>query len=146
MSRSKHSPEEKLQAVMESLDHNTTQIEICRRYGIFPTQLSKWKQQFRRSMNLMGISLEYIQKHTPEDNSNIESFHASLKTDYVWPFEFSDFNDASVAIDKAFYDYNDKRPHSSIDYLPPRELRRKFLNDQSFRESHMKRMEVKLNE
>ena len=81
MSRSKHSPEEKLQAVMESLDHNTTQIEICRRYGIFPTQLSKWKQQFRRSMNLMGISLEYIQKHTPEDNGNIESFHASLKTD-----------------------------------------------------------------
>ena len=103
-------------------------------------------QQFRRSMNLMGISLEYIQKHTPEDNGNIESFHASLKTDYVWPFEFSDFNDASVAIDKAFYDYNDKRPHSSIDYLPPREFRRKFLNDQSFRESHIKRMEVKLNE
>ena len=46
MSRSKHSPEEKLQAVMESLDHNTTQAEVCRRYGIFPTQLSKWKQQF----------------------------------------------------------------------------------------------------
>ena len=45
MSRSKHSPDEKLQAVMESLDHNTTQAEICRRYGIFPTQLSKWKQQ-----------------------------------------------------------------------------------------------------
>ena len=46
MSRSKHSPDEKLQAVTESLDHNTTQAEICRRYGIFPTQLSKWKQQF----------------------------------------------------------------------------------------------------
>ncbi len=41
MSRSKYSPDEKLQAVMESLDHNTTQAEICRRYGIFPTQLSK---------------------------------------------------------------------------------------------------------
>ena len=46
MSRSKHPPDEKLQAVMESLDRNTTQAEICRRYGIFPTQLSKWKQQF----------------------------------------------------------------------------------------------------
>ena len=29
-------------------------------------------QKFRRSMNLMGISLEYIRKHTPEDNGNIE--------------------------------------------------------------------------
>ncbi len=49
MSRSKHSPDEKLQAVMQSLDHNTTQAEICRRYGIFPTQLSKWKEQFIES-------------------------------------------------------------------------------------------------
>ncbi|MEM3192251.1 MAG: transposase [Candidatus Parvarchaeota archaeon] len=38
MRMSKHSPEEKLQAVMESLDHNSSQTEICRRYGIFPTQ------------------------------------------------------------------------------------------------------------
>ena len=77
-------------------------------------------QQFRSSMNLLRISLEYIQKHTPEDNGNIESFHSSLKTDYVWPFEFSDFRDTSVAIESAFTDYNEKRPHSSIDYLPPR--------------------------
>ena len=47
--RSKHSPEEKYQIVMESLDHNTTQAEICRRHGIFPTQLAKWKQQFIES-------------------------------------------------------------------------------------------------
>ena len=103
-------------------------------------------QQFRSSMNLLRISLEYIQKHTPEDNGNIESFHSSLKTDYVWPFEFSDFREASAAIDKAFTDYNEKRPHSSIDYLPPREFRRKFLNDWSFRESFTRKLEVKMNE
>lgn len=57
-----------------------------------------------------------------------------------------DFNDASAAIDKAFYDHNDKRPHSSINCIPPRELGRKFLNDQSFREDHIKRMDVKPNE
>ena len=34
------------QYMMESLDHNTTQAEICRRHGIFPTQLAKWKQHF----------------------------------------------------------------------------------------------------
>jgi len=103
-------------------------------------------QQFRSSMNLLRISLEYIQKHTPEDNGNIESFHSSLKTDYVWPFEFSDFRDTSVAIENAFTDYNEKRPHSSIDYLPPRVFRRKFLNDQSFREAYTRKLEVKINE
>ena len=31
-------------------------------------------RQFRSSMKLLRISLEYIQKHTLEDNGNIESF------------------------------------------------------------------------
>ncbi len=44
--RSKHYPEEKYQIVMDSLDHSTTQAEICRRNGIFPTQISEWKQKF----------------------------------------------------------------------------------------------------
>jgi transposase InsO family protein len=103
-------------------------------------------RQFRRSMNLLGISLEYIQKHTHEDNGNIESFHSSLKTDYVWPFEFSDYREASFAIEKAFTDYNEKRPHSSIDYLPPREFRMKFLDDQSFREDYTRKLEARINE
>ena len=65
-------------------------------------------QKFRSSMKLLRIALEYIQKHTPEDNGNIESFHSSLKTDYVWPFEFQDYREASVAIESAFTDYNEK--------------------------------------
>ena len=63
------------------------------------------------------------------DNGNVESFHSPLKTDYVWPFEFSDFREASVAIEKTFTDYNENRPYFSIDYFPPREFKRKFLND-----------------
>ncbi len=78
---------------------------------------------------------QYIQKHTPEGDGNIESFHSSLKMDYVWPYEFQDYREASVATESAFTDYNETRSHSSIDYLLPRELRRKFLNDQSFRHS-----------
>ena len=45
-----------------------------------------------------------------------------------------DFHDASAAIENAYIDYNECRPHSSIDYLPPREFRRKFLDDTAFRE------------
>ncbi|MEM3363815.1 MAG: hypothetical protein QXR21_05930 [Thermoplasmatales archaeon] len=36
--------------------------------------------------------------------------------------------------------------HSSIDYLLPREFRRKSLNGKSFREGYIKRMDTKLNE
>jgi putative transposase len=103
--------------------------------------------EFRNSMNLLGIKLGYIQKHTPEDNGNIESFHSSIKTDYIWPNEFRDFHDASIVIEKAFKDYNEYRPHSSINYLPPREFRRKFLNDSTFRKRYEKKEnEVRVNE
>ena len=58
-----------------------------------------------------------------------------------------DFHDASIAIGSAFTDYNERRPHSSIDYLPPREFRRKFLNDKAFRERFEgKEVEVTLDE
>ena len=33
--------------------------------------------EFKSSMKIMGIGQEYIQKHTPEDNGDIESFHNS---------------------------------------------------------------------
>ncbi|OWP54425.1 MAG: hypothetical protein B2I18_03910 [Cuniculiplasma sp. C_DKE] len=39
--------------------------------------------EFRNSMNLLGIRLEYIQKHTLYDTEDIESFHNSIKTDYI---------------------------------------------------------------
>ena len=104
-------------------------------------------REFRNAMKLLGIRLEYIQKHTPEDNGDIESFHNSIKTDYIWPNEFRDFHEASITIGEAFSDYNECRPHSSIDYLPPREFRRKFLGDSSFRERFEKKeVEVKLDE
>ena len=80
------------------------------------------------------------------DNRNIESFHLSLKMDYVWPYEFQDYGEVLVAIENAFTDYYEKRPHSSVYYLPPRVFRRKFQNDQSFREGYIREQEVKLNE
>ncbi len=42
-------------------------------------------------MKIMGIDHDYIQKHTPEDNGDIESFHNSLKTDYIWVNDIDTF-------------------------------------------------------
>ena len=42
--KSKYSAEEKFQIVMEYFTDNVTQAEICRRHGIYPVQLSKWRE------------------------------------------------------------------------------------------------------
>ena len=44
--KSKYSAEEKFQIVMESFEENGTPAAICRRHGIYPVQLSKWREQF----------------------------------------------------------------------------------------------------
>ena len=59
---------------------------------------------------------------TPEQNGGIESFHKTLKREYVWPFEFNSFQEADDAMDKAFIDYNRNRIHSSLGYLTPYEF------------------------
>ena len=44
--KSNYSDEDKSQIIMESFSENVTQTEICRRHGIYPIQLSKWREQF----------------------------------------------------------------------------------------------------
>jgi hypothetical protein len=46
-----------------------------------------------------------------------------------------------MEIERAFKDYNTVRLHYSIGYYTPREFRRKFQNDDSFRNSYLKMKE-----
>jgi len=94
-------------------------------------------REFRESMKLLGIRSEYIQKHTPEDNGDIESFYNSLKTDYIWVNDLETFQDAENLIEYAFNDYNSVRPHSSIEYLPQDEFERRLLEDDGFRDKFL---------
>ena len=52
------------------------------------TDLNIYPMSSDKSKKLLGIRSEYIQKYTPDDNGDIESFHNSLKTDYVWPMKW----------------------------------------------------------
>jgi transposase InsO family protein len=88
-------------------------------------------------MKLMGIGHEYIQKSTPEDNGDIESFHSSLKTDYILVTDLETFEDAKKLMKYAFSDYIRTRPYSSIDYLPPEEFERRWMNDEDFRKEFL---------
>ena len=90
--------------------------------------------EFRSSMKILDIGHEYIQKHTPEDNSDMESFHSSLKTDCIWVNNIETFEDAKNLMEYAFTDYNTVRPHSSIDYLAPEAFERRWNESYEFRE------------
>lgn len=76
---------------------------------------------FKGSMDALGLRLEYILYHTPEQNGYIESFHKTLKKEYIWVRDFQSHQEAEIAIAEAFDDYNRRRIHSSLGYLTPSE-------------------------
>jgi len=100
-------------------------------------------REFSYTVKVLGITSEYIQNHTPEDNGDIESFHNSLKTDYIWVNDLETFNDAENLIKYAFTDYNTVRPHSSIDYLPPEGFEKRWNEDEKFRTKFLEDRKIK---
>ncbi len=77
---------------------------------------------FRESMKVLGMKLEFIFRNTPEQNGYIESFHKTLKKEYVWTNDFNNYQEAEIAISNAFIDYNQKRIHSALGYKTPYEF------------------------
>lgn len=76
-------------------------------------------------MKALGIKLEFIFVNTPEQNGHIESFQKTLKREYIRTSDFENYQEAELAVSDTFSDYNEKRPHSSLDYKTPFE----FLSD-----------------
>ena len=82
--KSKYSAEEKFQIVMESFSDNVTQAEICRRHGIYPVQLSKWREQFilggktvlaqRRNSDSRDDEIENLKKIIGDQSLVIDTF------------------------------------------------------------------------
>jgi putative transposase len=76
---------------------------------------------FKDSMDTLGLRLEYILYHTPEQNGFVESFHKTLKREYIWSRDFRSHQEAEVAVEEAFTDYNRNRIHSALEYMTPYE-------------------------
>ena len=91
----------------------------------------------------MGFVQEFIEKSTPEQDGDIESFHMFLKTDYIWIREIRDFSEGTTVIEGAFNDYNNARPHLSVQHLAPKVFRKRYLNDSKFRLSYDEKLEKK---
>ncbi len=77
---------------------------------------------FRESMKIMEIRTEFIFRNTPEQNGHIESFHKTLKREYIWVNDFQNYQEAEIAVSNAFIDYNRNRIHSALGYKTPYEF------------------------
>ncbi len=72
-----------------------------------------------------GVRLEFIQPGKPVQNAYIESFNGRLRDECLNANWFTSLRDARRKVEIWRLDYNQQRPHSSLDYVPPAEFARK---------------------
>ena len=85
--------------------------------------------RFQDRMRAIGITLQASIKRRPESNGMIESTNGHLKADYFWTQEPTTFLETRVRADAAVEDFNERRPHSSLDYLSPKAYARKKMEE-----------------
>jgi len=71
-----------------------------------------------------GVRLEFIQPGKPVQNAYVESFNGRLRDECLNANWFTSLRDARRKIETWRQDYNQQRPHSSLNYLPPAEFAR----------------------
>ena len=69
-----------------------------------------------------GVRLEFIQPGKPVQNAYVESFNGRLRDECLNANWFISVKEARQKIETWRHDYNQQRPHSSLNYLPPAEF------------------------
>jgi putative transposase len=73
------------------------------------------------------IKHNFIQPGKPSQNGHIESFNGKLRDECLNENWFTHTGDAREKIEARRVDYNEERPHSSLNNLTPAELAKKAL-------------------
>lgn len=66
-----------------------------------------------------GVELDFIDPGKPTQNGHIESFNGRFREECLNQEWFTTIKEARLLIETWRVDYNTKRPHSSLNYLPP---------------------------
>jgi len=74
-----------------------------------------------------GVRLEFIPPGKPAQNAFAESFNGRLRDECLNANWFTSLSDARRKIEDWRQDYNQQRPHSSLNYLPPAEFARTLV-------------------
>jgi putative transposase len=71
------------------------------------------------------IGLVHIQPGRPMQNGHVESFHGRLRDECLNTSWFRTLNDVRETLANWRREYNEERPHSSLDYRTPEEFRQR---------------------
>jgi len=69
----------------------------------------------------VGVKLHFIRPGKPVENAYVESFNGKLRNECLNQHWFLDLDDARRIIEEWRIDFNEVRPHSSLDGMTPRE-------------------------
>jgi putative transposase len=69
-----------------------------------------------------GVQLDFIRPGKPVENAFIESFNGRLRDECLNIHQFATLAQAQAVIEVWRCDYNQQRPHSSLDNLTPDEF------------------------
>lgn len=72
-----------------------------------------------RLAEITGVEMLYIAPGSPWENGYAESFHGRLRDELLNAEVFADVREARSLAASWRYEYNHRRPHSSLKYLPP---------------------------
>ena len=72
-----------------------------------------------RLAEITGVEMLYIAPGSPWENGYAESFHGRLRDELLNAEVFDGLHDAKALAAKWRQEYNHRRPHSSLKYLPP---------------------------
>lgn len=73
-----------------------------------------------------GIQIEFIQPGKPIQNAYIESFNSRFRDECLNEEIFLDLEDAKSKIEKWRRYYNEKRPHTAIEFKTPEQFEEEF--------------------
>jgi putative transposase len=78
-------------------------------------------KEFKEFIRISGMTHVRTSPYYPQSNGKIERWHHSLKTECIRPQTPLSLQDARRIVDRFVQEYNDRRLHSGIDYITPKD-------------------------
>ena len=80
------------------------------------TTISSWLKK-------LELEVLYVEPGSPWENGYVESFNSRLRDEFLSLEDFENLPAARSLTASFRYDYNARRPHSSLGYMPPQRIR-----------------------
>jgi len=109
---------EQLQWLQEARDRCPDRIQVDNGSEFISKVLDKWAYE-------NNVTLDFSRPGKPTDNPFIESFNGSFRDECLNSHRFLSLDDAREKIEQWRGDYNNFRPHSSLENMTPDAYREK---------------------